>query len=73
MSTERLTSLLAGLVSIDDSGAFEDLDSLRLIDLVERLESEYGIRIAAEHVTPQTFANVNALAELVLRLKKEGA
>ncbi len=41
--------------------------------MVERVESEYGIRIAAEHVTPQAFANVNALAELVLRLKKEGA
>ncbi len=69
MPAESMTALLANVVSIDAAGNFEDLDSLRLIDIVELIEATYDVRIAAEHVTQQTFANVNALVDLVARLK----
>ena len=72
LTGEGLTTLLSAVVSVDHAGNFEDLDSLRLIDMVELVEAEFGIRIAAEHVTPQTFANVNTLAELITKLKGGG-
>ncbi len=66
---ERLRQLLAGVVSIDDAGAFEDLDSLRLIDIVETVESEFDLRISADQVTSETFTNVQTVADLIERLK----
>jgi acyl carrier protein len=67
--SNRLRTLLSSVVSIDETGAFEDLDSLRIIDIVEIVEAEFGLRISADQVTPETFANVNVLAEWIAKLK----
>jgi acyl carrier protein len=66
---EHLRQLLVGVVSIDETGAFEDLDSLRIIDIVEIVEAEFDLRIAADQLTPDTFTSVHALADLIQRLK----
>ena len=69
MHAERLRTLLTNIVSIDASGAFEDLDSLRLIDIVEIVEGEFQLRITAAHVVPQNFASLDALSALIVRLR----
>lgn len=43
------------------------IDSVGMIDLVYRLEDSFGIEIADEEVTPENFASIGALVDLVTR------
>jgi acyl carrier protein len=45
------------------------IDSLGLLRLVERLESEFGIRIADEEVVASNFGSIAQIADFVARAR----
>jgi acyl carrier protein len=59
----RVRALLAELgdVPASDDAPLE-LDSLRLVLLVEELEAELGVRVAARDVTPEHFGTISEIA-----------
>lgn len=42
------------------------LDSLLLVDLIFQIEDRYGVRFESEHVSPDNFRAVYAIANLVM-------
>ncbi len=69
MSTVR--GVLAGIVGSevvngisDDELIFEHriVDSLHLVELVERLESAFGVEVEGEELTAENFGSVGAIA-----------
>ncbi len=46
------------------------LDSFDVIDLVDQLETRFGIKIAGTDVLPEHFASLAAIAALVTKSKK---
>ena len=47
------------------------LDSLDLVNLVTEFDSEFGIEIPVEEITPENFDSVEAMKKLIDRLKSE--
>ena len=43
------------------------IDSVGMIDLIYRIEEQFGIQIPDEDVTPENFASIASLVELVSR------
>lgn len=41
------------------------LDSLAVFQLLAKFEAEFGIRIKGEDITPETFANIESLNQLI--------
>src|SRR5664280_241364 len=42
------------------------LDSLLLVELIFQIEDRYGVRFESEHVSPDNFRTVYAIANLVM-------
>ena len=55
-----------------EEGAPLEMDSLTIVMLVEALEDELGIRVAARDVVPENFASVAAIARYVERKRGVG-
>lgn len=49
----------------------EVLDSLGIAQLIAELEEEYDIEIDAEDIIPENFQNINKIAALVQKTKKD--
>lgn len=45
------------------------LDSLDLVSLVSEFDSEFGIEIPVEEITPENFDSVEAMKKLIERLR----
>lgn len=43
------------------------LDSFDLMTLVSTLQAEYNVKIAGEEILPENFANVDAIAALLVK------
>lgn len=43
------------------------LDSFDLMTLVSTLQTEYNVKIAGEEILPENFANVDAIAALLVK------
>lgn len=54
----------AGVENFFDEGM---LDSFDLMTLVSTLQDEYQVKIAGEEILPENFANVDAIAALLVR------
>jgi acyl carrier protein len=58
-------------VGMDDELIAVGLDSMRTIDLLLEIESEFGVQLADEMLTPETFRTPSALHAVVLSLQSE--
>ncbi|MCY1714050.1 acyl carrier protein [Caproiciproducens galactitolivorans] len=47
------------------------LDSLDIVSIVSEFDSEFDIEIPVEEITPENFNSVQAMKELIERLKDE--
>lgn len=54
----------AGVENFFDEGM---LDSFDLMTLVSTLQEEYQVKIAGEEILPENFANVDAIAALLVK------
>lgn len=54
----------AGVENFFDEGM---LDSFDLMTLVSTLQDEYKVKIAGEEILPENFANVDAIAALLVK------
>lgn len=77
VTSEEIRSQLAELgflppgVTVDEQVSLLDeqvLDSLRMMDLVTRLEQRYGIRVGQEDLSPDNFDSIAAIGAYVNRL-----
>lgn len=74
---EELIKMLEEIKSGIDYAKCENLmddgiyDSLEIVQLISELEEKYGISIMPEDITPANFNSVNALYDMVKRLKNE--
>ena len=67
---EILNSIRPG-VDWDNAGAIIDdglLDSFDIISLVGELDEAFGVRIGLEHLEPENFNTISAIAALLERL-----
>ena len=60
------TVRLEGVADIIDGGY---LDSMELMGLITSLMENFGIEIGIEDISPENFNSVEAMAEMVKRLK----
>lgn len=73
---EKIMAILADLhpeFDYSESGNFvEDgmLDSFDIVDLVDQLETAFGVKIAGVDVLPENFASVDSIVSLVEKSKK---
>lgn len=53
----------------DDDLLFERriIDSLHLVELVSRIESQFGFEVAGDELTPENFASISAMVAYVDR------
>ena len=60
---------LAGADSLDPSANLTELglDSLNTVEILVRLEDEFGVGLPDEELTPQTFATVGSLWSALTR------
>ncbi len=69
----RLAALLAATLTVAPPGIDDDLlatgiiDSLALVDLLLRLETELGVVVPVDALEPEDFRTVRAIAALVRR------
>ena len=47
------------------------LDSLDIVNIISEFDSEFDIEIPVEEITPENFNSVQAMKELIERLKDE--
>lgn len=66
-----LTEINEDIASYEGEGLLEDgiIASLDIIEIVSALEDEFGIIIAAKHITKENFASVDSICELVESLQ----
>ena len=71
---EEIKDILGTVLSKNPSAVEEDrslrsigLDSVGMIEFIAGLETKFNFRIGDEDLTPETFKNLNTVAELVLR------
>lgn len=60
--------------AIDENTKLVDdkvLDSLAMISLVAELSDEFDVEITAQDIVPENFATVQAIADMIERLKDE--
>jgi acyl carrier protein len=75
MEREQVLKLLAELRPGTDAAGSSDLigdrilDSLSLTILITRLDQEFDIEITPDDLTPENFASVDTITELVKRLE----
>jgi len=63
-------SALQGGRSLDDDESLLDsgvIDSTTMMDLIAFLESQFGITIGEDEMTPENFDTINAITALVSR------
>ncbi len=74
---ERILSILKELGTdrdYENSTDFIDeglLDSFEIVELVEKLEEEFGIEIGGRDIVPENFTNMETIEKLVLKYKGE--
>ena len=77
---EDLSNDLCGVVSeilraheapltADESLTDRGLDSLGMVELLDTIENRYTVRIPPAEITPENFATVSAIQELIVRMK----
>lgn len=49
------------------------MDSVELVELVTKLEEEYGIEIPLEEISPENFDSADAILRMTERLRKQKA
>ena len=49
----------------DDASIGDKLDSLDIMELIAKIEGEFGIEIAAEDIVPENFESVSAIASMI--------
>jgi len=59
-------------ISPQDSLYEEGLDSMGIMQLILRMESDFQIRIKAEDMTRETFESLSSLANLIISQKGKG-
>ena len=66
-----LTEINEDIASYEGEGLLEDgiIASLDIIEIVSALEDEFGIIIAAKHITKENFASVDSICALVESLQ----
>jgi acyl carrier protein len=75
MEREQVLKLLSELRPGTDAAGSSDLigdrilDSLSLTILISRLDQEFDIEVTPDDLTPENFASVDTIAELVKRLE----
>ena len=76
MSESKIRSLMSDLVAAgdlervnDDQSLLESgvLDSVVMIELIDKLETSFGFAIGEDELTPENFDTVAAIARLVQR------
>ena len=74
---EKLIEILTELHPDVDFATVEDLiddgvlDSLDIVSLVSQIDSEFGVTIPAEEISPENFNSAEALFALITRLDEE--
>jgi acyl carrier protein len=48
------------------------VDSLSIVDLVAFIEDRFAVAVLQDHIKPDNFRNLTALAELVTALRRQG-
>lgn len=75
-TTEKIREILEELLEGQEYSACEDLieagllDSMEVMDLVERLESALEIEISGRDILPENFRNLEAIEQLVRKYEK---
>ena len=66
-----LTEINEDIAGYEGDGLLEDgiIASLDIIEIVSALEDEFGIIIAAKHITKENFASVDSICALVESLQ----
>ena len=65
----EVAECVSALIDVADLEAPLELDSMRVVELVETLEQRFDIRMRPRDVTPQHFGSVRALVKLVRTLR----
>ena len=60
--------LSEGVKLVDDG----EIESLDMVALVGELNDEFDVSISVKHLTPENFNSVQAMWEMVTRLKETG-
>ena len=75
MIKDRVTSILQEMFGeVNDKSELLDsgiIDSFGMLDLIDKLESEFGILVDAEDIIPENFLDIRAITELVLKYENE--
>ncbi len=62
-------------IEIDTNEKFFEtgkIDSILLISILNQIESEFAIKVTPQEFTPENFANLDAITEMILRIKSNG-
>ncbi len=68
---ERLKKILGEILESDEFLDCRDfieaglMDSMTIMDLVERLESEFEIEISGRDIVPENFVNVDSIVQMI--------
>lgn len=68
---ERLKKLLGEILESGDFMECNDfieaglMDSMTIMDMVDRLESEFGIEISGRDIIPENFVNVDSIVRMI--------
>ena len=68
---ERITSVLDEIINGQEYADCDDfleaglLDSMDVMDLVEKLEEEFDIEISGRDIIPEKFKNVESIVKLI--------
>ena len=71
MLKERIMGILSEMFegAREDSLLLDDgiIDSFGILDLIDRLESEFGIQMDGEDIIPENFKDVSSIIEMIHR------
>lgn len=67
---EILEDINGDIVSYDGNAMLEEgiIDSFDVVDIVSRLEEEFGLEIDAEYVVANNFANMDAIIAMMKKI-----
>ncbi len=61
------------LVITPDTNLFSEriLDSVMLIDLLNKIETEFSVKVTTKEFIPENFSTIERLAQAIIRIKDE--
>jgi acyl carrier protein len=74
----QLLASVAGSETVDSLGDdekfFENrvIDSLHLVEIVDRFQSQFGIKVAGNELSPENFGSISAMARFLSEKRGRG-